>query len=289
MEIYKQYKDALLKLWENDNTQINETLLKTFRRLYHLKIIDDKQFAKLNIALPKLAGPFSENLNLIKEEIRDIQEMTVLIERDPELSQYIYPIVLVFGSRLKGYGKENADIDLVIFVRLGISFGDREKLRELLEKTFKQERVRDRIVEFWLEGREGIIQVHDFSETDVWLGESYWTHVLFGSAWIGDEKTIYELLEKLLVPYPYDTGKTVHGLNARDLYLEEIEGDSLQYRLMHNGYERFFPQYGGINTPHADKIDGKSMFYDSGYRQLATKLFVSRVFLPKIPITEIEK
>lgn len=289
LEIYEQYQDIMLKLWENNNAQVNETLLKTFHHLYHLKIIDDKQLAKLNIVLPELAGPFSKNLELIKQELSDIENMTRVIESDSKLSQLIYPIILVFGSRLKGCGTQNADIDLGIFVRPGVSFNDRTKLQELYGKIFTHEKVRDKIVEFWLEEKEGIIQVRDFDDSDVSLGESYWTHILFGSAWIGDEKTIYSLIEKLLVPYLYDTGKTIHGLNARRLYLEELERDTLQYRLMHKGYEQFFPRYGGMKTLHADEIDGKSMFWDSGYRQLATKLFINRVFLPKIPIPKIKE
>ncbi len=289
LEVYEQYQGTMLKLWENDNTQINEALLKTFRRLYRLRIIDDKQLARLNIAIPELAGPFSKNLELIKQEIHNIQEITALIESDPELSQLIYPIVLLFGSRLKGCGAQNADTDLGVFVRQGISFDNREKLQKLLGKIFTRETVRDKIVEFWLEEKGGILQVHNFNDPDVSLGESYWTHILFGSAWIGDEKIIYELIEKLLVPYLYDTGKIIHGLNARRLYLEELERDTLQYRLMHKGYEKFFPQFGGIKTLHSDEIDGKSMFWDSGYRQMATKLFISRVFLPKIPNPEIKK
>jgi hypothetical protein len=61
-----------------------------------------------------------------------------------------------------------------------------------------------------------------------------------------------------------------------------MERDTLQYRLMHKGYERFFPAYGGMKTPHGDRIDGESIFWDSGYRDAAIKLFANRVFLPKI-------
>jgi len=35
---------------------------------------------------------------------------------------------------------------------------------------------------------------------------------------------------------------------------------------------------GGIETKNSLDIDSKSSFWDSGYRQLATKLFVSKVF-----------
>ncbi len=283
LKIYGQYRYALLKLWEYDNILINEALLKTFRHLYYLKIIDGKQLAKLNIVLPELAGPFSKNLKLIGQEMRDIEDMIRLIESDPELARLIYPIVLAFGSRIKGYGAQNSDLDLALFVRPGISFSDRTKLEKLLEKIFVREKFPDRIVEFWLEEKNDTLRIRDFAETDVWLGESYWTHALFGSVWIGKEKIIRELIKKLLVPYLCDTGKISHGLNARDLYLEELERDSLLYRLMQKGYEKFFPQFGGIKTLHTKEIDGESMFYDSGFRQLATKLFITRVFLPKIP------
>jgi hypothetical protein len=86
----------------------------------------------------------------------------------------------------------------------------------------------------------------------------------------------------VLVGYMFETDEQIRGHSARSAYLEEIERDMLQYRLMHKGYERHYPPYGGINTPHADLIDGKSTFWDSGYRQTAIRLFASQVFLPKI-------
>lgn len=284
--IYGQYQEILAGLWKNDDAQFKETLLKTFRHLYHLKIINDKQLASLNIVMPELAGPFSNNLELIGQEMRGIKNMIRLIEADSELSQLIYPIVLIFGSRLKGCGAQNSDIDLAVFVRPEASFDDRNKIQELLSKIVPHELVRDKIVDFWLEEKNGAFRVHDFGIRDPSLGESYRTHALFGAAWIGDKKTMRELFGKLLVSYLYETDKILYGRNARKLYLEDLEKDTLQYRLMHNGYERFFPRFGGIKTMNAGEIDGKSMFYDSGFRQLATKLFISRVFLPKIPDPE---
>ncbi len=284
LSIYKQYQNSLLKLWENDNTQINEALSKTFRRLFYLRIINKKQLEKLDIVLPELVMPFSTNLKQIPKELIDIDKITKLIKSDPELSRLIYPIVLIYGSRLKGYGKQYSDVDVGIFIRPETSFGDRAKIQRLLGNIFSQKIVKDGIIEFWLEETEEIFQVRNLAKIDSAVAESHWTHYLFASAWIGDEKKICELLEKLLVPYMFDTSKIIQGLNTRKTYLEVLETSLLQYRLMHNGYERFFPQFGGINTLHAKKIDGESMFWDSGYRQLATKLFVGKVFLPRIPI-----
>jgi len=159
-------------------------------------------------------------------------------------------------------------------------------LRELLKQSFAHEKIHGEIIEFWLEEKDGKFGIRDFKKPDSAQGEKYWTHILFGAAWEGNENIITELRKKLLAPYMYDTGEVIEGQDARTLYLGEIERDTLQYRLMHKGYERFYPSYGGIHTPHADEIDGDSMFWDSGYRQLATKLFASRVFLPKIPSSE---
>lgn len=285
--LYEQYMEILLKLWRSNDSDINKTLLKTFRRLRQLGIANNKQLIQLGVSTPNLAGPFSENLKLV-EEVYDIRKMIAAIELNPELSRIIYPVILIFGSRLNGYGEQGADIDLSVLVRPGTSFNNRARLKELLKTTFLHEKVRtDEIVEFWLEEKEGRLKVCDFSEPDVSLGQSYWAHILFGAAWEGKKDVIRELCEKLLVPYMHYTGEVLEGRDARSLYLEEIERSTLQYRLMHKGYECFFPQYGGIHTPHSDEIDGKSMFWDSGYRQLATKLFVSRVFLPKIPIYKI--
>jgi hypothetical protein len=280
--LYARYQNVLLSLFNDPST--NEVILKTFRRLRQLGIVEEKQLTELNIVIPKLAGPFSENLKLMGKEMSDIQKMVASIETNPKLSQLIYPVALVFGSRLNGYGDQSADIDLAVFVRQETSFSNRLKLQELLRKTFAHEKIRsNEIIEFWLEEKEGKLLVRDRAEADLSLGERYWTHILFGAAWLGNEVAISELYKKMLVPFMYDTSKIIEGREACALYLEDIEQSAIQYRLMHKGYERFFPPYGGIHTKHTDDIDGASMFWDSGFRQLATKLFVSRVFLPKIP------
>jgi predicted nucleotidyltransferase len=247
-----------------------------------LGLVNNEQLKTLGLSMPKLAGPFSENLKALEKETKDIGKMAALIESNPEIAKSVYPVALVFGSRLKGYGSENSDIDIGVFVRPDVSPDDKDKLQALLQKTFQHEKVRGEIVQFRLEKNKEALAVQDRENPAPWLGDSSWTHVLFGAAWTGKAEAINELREKLLVPYFYDEEKTVHGRDARGLYLEELERDTLQYRLMHKGYAKFFPPIGGIDTPHADNIDGQSMFWDSGYRRIATKLFASRVFLPKL-------
>lgn len=280
--VYERYSNSLLDLWQNASGELRNALTKTFCHLHALGIVNDKQLADLEITIPNLAGPFSENLKNMSEDIADVQSMIHSIESDPELSKYIYPVALVFGSRLKGYGSQDADIDIGVIVKPNISIDSKNQLRALLQKKFAHDKIHGEITEFWLEETEDGLGVRDFEKADMAIGESSWTHILFGAAWEGDNGVINDLRKQLLTPYMYDKDKTIHGRKARGLYLEELERDTLQYRLMHKGYQRFFPASGGINTPHADKIDGKSTFWDSGYRQMATKLFASRVFLPKI-------
>ena len=282
--LYEKYRETLFSLLSKCYIpEIRDALSKTFSRLHGLDIISTEQLHALGLTIPALAGPFSENLNGMKRELDDIKNITASIEKDTEISQYIYPVALVFGSRLKGYGAQTADIDVGVFVKPGVSIDDMKKLQALLKKTFAHGKIQDEVVEFWLEETKDGLGVRDFEKPETLTGDSWWTHILFGAAWEGNKDAINKLHEKLLAPYLYDDKeKMAHGREARGLYLEELERDTLQYRLMHKGYERFRPPYGGIRTPHADLIDGKSMFWNSGYRQTATKLFADRVFLPKI-------
>jgi predicted nucleotidyltransferase len=282
--LYKHYQEDLLTLWKSEVPEIKEALTKTFYHLRSLGIIDDDQLNELNIVMPKLAGPFSENIKTIEDDIQKIKNSVTSIESNPKLSELIYPTVIMFGSRIKGYGTTNSDTDIGVFVKPGISFKKHTELQEQLKNIFTQEKIHGEIIEFWLEENDDQLNIKDFENPDSTIGESYWTHVLFGSVWEGNPTTIKELHDKLLAQYMYDNKREINGENSRSVYLGEIERDVLQYRLMHKGYERFYPHLGGINTLHSDNIDGKSMFWDSGYRQLATKLFINKVFLPKLSV-----
>lgn len=279
---YAYFEENLLKLWKNTYSELEEPLFKTFHRLHQLKIIDNQQLASLGISVPKLIGPFSDNMSEMEDELEEIKTMAASIEQSKELSQLIFPVIITFGSRLKGYGLKKSDVDIGIFVRPETPFTDRTKIQDLLKKTFGQDKMKGGIVEFWLEEDDNHLKISSQTKIDPSLGKENWTHVLLGGAWEGNQDAIKKLHGELLTPYLFDTDKLIQGREARGVYLEEMESDILQYRLMHKGYECFFPPLGGIKTPHAKDIDGESMFWDSGYRQLATKLFASRVFLPKI-------
>src|SRR3989339_394350 len=206
------------------------------------------------------------------------------LKHDKNILKYLYPVILILGSRLKGYGSDKSDIDFAIFLRPGVHFKKAKKLRISLKKIFVHEKIHGDIVEFWLKNDGHELVVSKVPKKEVFIGEKYWSDSLFGGAWIGDINAIKKIRERLLIPYFYDRKETIYGRDARGLYIEELERDNLQYRLMHKGYARFCPVFGGVNTANTDKVDGLSMFWDSGYRQIATKLFIGRVFLPKIKL-----
>lgn len=280
--LYQTYEPILTDLWTRGSSATQDSLTSTFSRLGSLGLVSKPKLEKLGIIIPELGSPLSLHAARMHEEVRDITAITKSIESSPRLAQMVYPVSLLFGSRLKGYGARTADIDVAIFVRPGTPLSDRSELQSLLKETFAHEKIQGKVVEFWLEERGDTLAVRDLPDAGPALGESSWTHILFGAAWCGDQKAIKELHEKLLAPYLYAADSMIGGRSERSMWLEEMERDFLQYRLMHKGYARFFPEQGGIHTPHSDAIDADSAFWDSGYRRVATKIFASRVFLPHI-------
>lgn len=281
--IYSKYVETLTSAWkESNDLNLKKELKKTFNHLHSLSIISTEKLNSLGINLPELDAPSSEHLNNMESEMIDIKKMVKSIESDPMLSEYIYPVALVFGSRLKGYGEENSDLDVAILVKPGTPFASKDKITELLSKTFVNEKIDSSIKQFWLEDKDDHLEIIDFDDPSIELAKSYWTYALFGGVWQGNEQLISDLQKKLLTPYFYKGGQESFGREAHSLHLEEMERDNIQYRLMHKGYERFYPPFGGVKTAHSDRIDGQSMFWDSGFRTTATKLYASKVFIPNI-------
>lgn len=281
-ELYGKFEPLLRTAWGKGNAGVRNSIAKTFSRLYGLKVVSSEQLAEMGIRIPKLEGSATDNLVSIEEETKQIKEMVQSIETDPELSKYVYPIALMYGSNLKGYGDSESDIDIMVMIKPGTDFKDKETVKQLLSKTFSHEKIHGDIMQFWLqEDSESEMSIINFDDFDHSLGSSEMVNMLFSAVWTGNESLVKDLREKLLVPY-LKKDESPEGIDTHRMQLEDMERENLQYRLMHKGYEKLFPAYGGIKTPHASHIDGHSMFYDSGYRTLATKLFANKVFLPKV-------
>lgn len=275
--LYAEHDHILMYLWEKSIPDVQDALISTWSRLLHLGVLDEEDVERLGVFIPDLEAGFTKNQKLIE---RDAEALTPALEHmclDPELARLFYPICILYGSRVKGYGTLTADLDVAVFVRPEISFEERPAVQEQLEELFAHEKVRGKVLEFWLEQKGEELAIRDFPRPDTRLGDSALVHVLFGGMWYGAEQAIHELFEKVLSGYLYEKDD-----EKRRVWLEELERDALLYRLLHKGYTRLYPEAGWLRTPHADWIDGKSLFYDSGYRRLATKLFLKKVFLPKL-------
>ena len=281
-EMYDRLHHILDRLYSTTDPGVRNELSTAWHHLNSLGLVEDQHLINLGYTIPVLASPLSANLESIEQDRSKIKEIVAELASHPFLSTCVYPVAMLFGSRLKGYGAQTADIDVGVFIRPGTSTQERDKIKEELRELFQHDKVQGEVNDYWLFEEDGYLKVQDIEHHDPTLGASYNSHVLFGSAWEGDEATIAELRNRLLVPYLYHTDQEVYGHNLHQLCIEELERDTLMYRLMHLGYDRYRPRIKGLNLRFADGMDSQSTFWDSGYRQLAIQLYVSRVFLPKI-------
>ncbi len=281
-EFYQKHENLIKSLWliENDS-DVHTATEELILHLYSLQIINEEQLASFGIKSPNLNFDLTGRMDSLEIHTKDITSTIESIEKDKELSELIYPVVIMLGSRIKGYAKSKADLDIAVFVKPGTPFEKRKHLQDLIKKTFTHEKIQGEVMEFWLEENDGNMSILDFDNPDTKLGDSTLTHPLIG-AWYGDTETIKELYKKLMPGYLYSEDKYILGQGAQKVWTEEIGRDTLQYRLMHKGYRHFFPKKGNLETEHSDNVDSDSAFYDSGYRRLATQLFINRVFLPQL-------
>ena len=270
-----QYSDSIKNLWDTNNPETQDYIEGMYLKLYSSNLLEKKDLDILDIQIPNIGEPFSKEK--INSEMVEISAIAKSIENDPELSKFVYPTAILYGSKIKGYGSRTSDIDIAVFIKPGTSLDTRDKIQNLLQEKFKHKKIQDKPMEFWLTEDEDNLAVKDITNPDNSMGDSTLAHVLFEGAWCGDRGTIKELHEKLLTKYLYSKND-----KERNLWLSELERDTLQYRLMHKGYNRMYSKVGGVNTEHSDDIDGESTFWDSGYRRLATKLFIQKVFLPNL-------
>ncbi len=258
------------------NAEFGEIVDSFLHRLYVCGVIDADMLAKFGQRPRSLESSFAsfsaENPDDLRKGIRLVQLL-----HDPSLSTLLYPVVILFGSRVKGYDAKLSDLDIALFVRPDTAFDRRLELQQQLAPLPAERNIHGKALEFWLERNSNDLAVRDFENPDTRLGDSTLAHVLFGGIWCGDRQSSEFLHEKLLAPYLFE----VNG-RKRKLWQREIERDTLLYRLCHSGYARHFPPQGGMCREHGAELDADSMFWDSGYRRLATKLFIRKVFLPQL-------
>ena len=279
-DIFELFAHSLDRLMDSGDPELDERLDSIRRRLYRLGVADAAYLAERGTDVPELET-WTDNLAHLDNEIDDVKRLTGAIEADSQLRDLVHPVVLMGGSRLKGYGSRFSDTDLGLFVKPGVPETAREFIRERVEAIIGNDAYEP--TEFWLEeDAPANLRIYDFEDYDRHTGDSRANHVLLNAVWIGDSAVINDIRARLMPEYFKDRDIDPRVDDSRRLHIEKLEQDSLQYRLLHKGYARHYPLTKRPEWTYDDAVDGHSVFWDPGYRRLATKLFVRTVFLPKI-------
>lgn len=252
---------------------------------FHLGLIDQATLDQFGVFVPNLADllpvPPDQILGSTKKEaIQTIQ----MIENDPDLNSALYPVLLFFGSRVKGYANGDADYDFALLFKPETQWEQREAVLARLKSLNPWLATHDAFLEFWLGEINGQLTIKPVGGRAPTVVGAPQIHFIFGGYWYGDPKLIAQITPQLTDRYTHlaeCTSKTEKQELCRQL-LRQLETDALQLRLLHKGYRKWYPNTKPIAPKYGNFIDWDSDFYDPGYRKIATQLFLSKVFLPDL-------
>ncbi len=265
------YFKLLHTLENTESPQVRDQISATIARLGSMDLRTDPTDIVAEQGVQKIEQSTEKKIESTLHEIQN----------DPLLARTVYPVVMLYGSHMKGYAKEQSDLDMGVFIKEGSDVVQREAIKKSLADLVDKLDTSGSIMEFWLEKEHDALTIHNFEHDDVGLGNSAITSPLTG-AWYGNKEIIQDLQKELLPSYLYSKDVSIEGFDARKIWLKNMEHNLIQYRLMHKGYEERNIKRDGIDSLYKDEIDGGSMFYDSGFRRLATKIYLEKVFLPQL-------
>lgn len=200
-----------------------------------------------------ILGDFSENTELIRRSITEIQTKLHQLK-----SENIYKIALIGGSRVKGYGGSDSDTDIYFFIKDNTSAEEWHSVCELFDNYEP-------------------IPIH-LNDKKIVDPIEKWSHTIFNNFWIGSEIDVAPLRSEIMSSYLFEEKE-----KTRLRSIESLEGDLLLYRLLHSGYSRVC-DFETMSFSDKKTMGEQSPFYDSGYRRLATELYVKRVFIPDLSV-----
>lgn len=269
---------TLVKISHNENKEVSQALNKLSQYSHHYGV---------NIPSPEMPQfAQSEEVPRTKSYFESLTSCARFIEEDPTLSQYLYPVVVSLGSHAKGYAKEGSDTDMCVFVKAGIQETERETIHKKLEEMSSILGVHGSCMEFWIEESENGISFKNYENPDQHRGDSLLTHPFTGE-WVGNLETTKHLRQGLMNMYIRNENKVLAEHPAREVWLQDIEHNMLQYRLMHKGYTSHVPPEKSKSDHDDFSIDGKSIFYDDGYRKVAFDIYLKKAFLPVVSSEEV--
>lgn len=268
--------------WESDDASVKNAVVGGLHHWVRQGVVDENFLQHFGISLTDLSAPSQLTEEDIREKFQDFTHAAQTINAHPFLSQTLYPGFLVFGSRVKGYAGIDADLDAAIFMRPEANLADRQQMLEVLRSDVPELASIDKPVEYWTEREAGKMRLKTVKKGTRIFGGEEQIHFLLGGAWIGAGEELLEVRNDLLRRYVDLSRLGADKDFIRQRLLGQLELDMLQYRLVHKGYRKFYPTVARERTPKDELIDAESDFWDPGYRRVATKLFVSRVFLPDL-------
>lgn len=282
VEFSVQVENIIKDLVVLNEAEFKNIIIGGLNRWVRIGIVDTSYLAKYGIKLVDLALPTQFDKENTPEEFGPLKIVIKKIEEHPELSKYLYPVLLIFGSRQKGYADLDADIDTAIFFRPDVKLEERNKILETLKRDIPETSIIDKILESWVRREDGELHfVEPQQNTRIFIGENH-IHFFMGGVWIGRGEELLLIRSELLGSY-LDLSRYQDNKEAkRRQLLGQLELDTLQYRLMHKGYRKYYPNFKREDCGGLDLIDWESDYWDSGYRRIATLLFISRVFLPDL-------
>jgi predicted nucleotidyltransferase len=266
------YINLLNKLKSEQNNVIKDQIFNTLNRLKSINmdggILNETEINKIKND---------------KEKEIELKMVNILseIKNNNILSKNVYPITLLYGSHVKGYDKETSDLDIGVFMKENSDLTNQTEIEESFKHILNKLNINGSVIEFLLKKENDSIFITNYENLAENLEASTITSPLTGT-WYGDKKSIETLQKQLIPEYLYSENKKIKNVDARKIWLKDLERNLIQYRLMHKGYIERNIEQGGINSIYKDEIDGESMFYDSGFRRLATKIYLEKIFLPQL-------
>lgn len=284
VELFRQnYWPTIEGFWEKGSVLLKDEIISGLVRLQRLYPIDQNLLDLFNVKVPDLSlatPPDTEQLAL--SEYNFLIEAAQKIKENQKLSANLYPVVLLYGSRSKGYALPSSDIDVAIFVKPDAQLSDRDEILKELDRSVPELKKAKKIVEFWTEDKDGQLDIRPVPEGTINIVGTDHIRFLMEGIWFGQKEEIAQLSETIINKYLDLDRFGNQKQETRRHLLRQLEMGFLQYRLLHKGFRTFYPSQKDKGTLHSDLIDWESDFWDPGYRRLATKLFISHVFLPDL-------
>lgn len=276
------FEELIKKHWQTGTNQIKGVIITGLSYWYKNGMISPEYIEQFGVKIPDLYKPFSVDLdNLISFELKNIVQAAKKIKECPILAENIYPVLLVFGSRVKGYADFDSDYDMAVFFKPNTSIDNRVITLESIRALFELKDI-GKICEFWTNEKNGKIGFRPISEKIWGMVGPEQIHFLFGGVWMGDQIETNKIRQDLSEKY-FNLSRLGQQKDlVRSRLLNNLESDILQCRLMHKGYRKFYPDKIDLKIKKMESIDGNSTFWDPGFRRVATQLFLSRVFLPDL-------